>query len=1010
MAYDIAPVEANVLDRPPPDRWFVPYLPVTGNNDITIYIDGQDYCSDLHAALTAATEEICLTGLHFSGHFRLLRGAGGPEDDADDALQKVLAERSRAGVKIYLIVNQFWPNEGRLVTDYHRARRDLDKLVWKMPNPIRGTIMAAGGLADYLPKTHAFFEYLKSHGTAGNIKCYCDIHQGYFMHSNHQKTVIVDRKVAFLGGIDLTDIDGDRWDARGHPANDARRNFDKPERNWHDIHMRLKKSDAAKVSAVDYVYANFLARYNHGYFYQPRLDGGELVSDKRTATDLTVDGRGPRDYVEKKDWIYPHQRLHLDPPPAEPVLQIVRSMPVGNKDNYKKRQRPLWNRCKDERFEHSARDAYLLGIRSARKFIYLENQWIADKKIWAALIEAAKARAGQDDFRILIVLPKKFLAAAGYGSEQAMDLYPYVKQIARIFRAAGKPEHFGLFSLLQPDAHRWTDAEGAEQRRRHWQIPEAAWDYSYVHSKVMVIDDCWLLVGSANAGGISLTGVLYVNEPDTELSAIILDERDESQVKEFRKRVWAEMLEVEPADVDDYQAGADLFHTRGKEQDYDSDAARKVHYNVLYYPYSAKAIDPTNVGPWRHLKWEQITKQLDWRINHRDEFHQTYHNLSGPLTAAHMLLGRDPGRYKKMVKDLYQHARSKECKLDVRKEDLLEAAIEPEHPILELDWMVGGAMIDSTNWILDYEGTVSETVASVTYDKDMITYMEDLIPCKGGVRPFYCVTDGDPESAVDRANAVLRDARLASVRLRDGEKNTVFVAVKIKPSLLLEMDADAVKAHKGDDGFDLGDPRWWISRIDDNPFLKLERDRGYPLYPGVLTPYDVKHVLPAEMFVRMTEPVEFTVEANRVTHVTMTFWTWGKVSKVRFPVWVFARNVLSFFVGYYTREAYKRAEGTVDADTADSGKVLRKGKVKEYVHEDIDVSDVRVESKIGAVQVELSRRVWWSWEHVETRTVQHGEFWKTTVGEASSVFDQDLRVRLKAVDDCVYDIAVKSYD
>ena len=38
------------------------------------------------------------------------------------------------------------------------------------------------------------------------------------MHCHHEKLVIVDDEVAFVGGIDLTDLAGDRSTARGHPA------------------------------------------------------------------------------------------------------------------------------------------------------------------------------------------------------------------------------------------------------------------------------------------------------------------------------------------------------------------------------------------------------------------------------------------------------------------------------------------------------------------------------------------------------------------------------------------------------------------------------------------------------------------------------------------------------------------------------------------------------------------------------------------------------------------------
>jgi hypothetical protein len=38
------------------------------------------------------------------------------------------------------------------------------------------------------------------------------------MHCHHEKLVIVDGKIAFVGGIDLTSLGGDRFDSGGHPA------------------------------------------------------------------------------------------------------------------------------------------------------------------------------------------------------------------------------------------------------------------------------------------------------------------------------------------------------------------------------------------------------------------------------------------------------------------------------------------------------------------------------------------------------------------------------------------------------------------------------------------------------------------------------------------------------------------------------------------------------------------------------------------------------------------------
>ena len=38
------------------------------------------------------------------------------------------------------------------------------------------------------------------------------------LHCHHEKTIVIDDRVAFVGGIDLTSESGDRYDTNHHPA------------------------------------------------------------------------------------------------------------------------------------------------------------------------------------------------------------------------------------------------------------------------------------------------------------------------------------------------------------------------------------------------------------------------------------------------------------------------------------------------------------------------------------------------------------------------------------------------------------------------------------------------------------------------------------------------------------------------------------------------------------------------------------------------------------------------
>ena len=51
------------------------------------------------------------------------------------------------------------------------------------------------------------------------------------LHCHHEKLVVIDDEVAFVGGIDLTDLNGDRWTRPRHPA--------RGRMGWHDVASRL---------------------------------------------------------------------------------------------------------------------------------------------------------------------------------------------------------------------------------------------------------------------------------------------------------------------------------------------------------------------------------------------------------------------------------------------------------------------------------------------------------------------------------------------------------------------------------------------------------------------------------------------------------------------------------------------------------------------------------------------------------------------------------------------------
>ena len=120
-------------------------------------------------------------------------------------------------------------------------------------------------------------------------------------------------------------------------------------------------------------------------------------------------------------------------------------------------------------------ESYLRAIGSAKRFIYLENQYFTDAIIADALIKVLKDKPSLELIFLLNIKPDVIL----YPGRQAR----LVKQI----RAAA-PDRVGIFTRWSYD----------HNHPRPWVAP------IYLHAKTAVVDDTWATIGSANLDGLSL--------------------------------------------------------------------------------------------------------------------------------------------------------------------------------------------------------------------------------------------------------------------------------------------------------------------------------------------------------------------------------------------------------------------------------------------------------------------------------------------------------------------------
>ncbi len=166
--------------------------------------------------------------------------------------------------------------------------------------------------------------------------------------------------------------------------------------------------------------------------------------------------------------------------------------------------------------ERSVARAYLKALRRARRLVYLEDQYFWSETAARALADALKAHP---TLRVVVVVPR----------------YP-----DRDGRVAGPAARIG-----RQRATRILEAAGGD-RVLVCDVENIDSTPIYVHAKVCVVDDVWMMVGSDNMNRRSWTH-------DSELSCAVLDDtRDEREppdpaglgdgarllAREARLRLW----------------------------------------------------------------------------------------------------------------------------------------------------------------------------------------------------------------------------------------------------------------------------------------------------------------------------------------------------------------------------------------------------------------------------------------------------------------------------------------
>ncbi|XVF48374.1 hypothetical protein PTKIN_Ptkin03bG0185000 [Pterospermum kingtungense] len=474
---------------------------------------------DILEAINNARHFIYITGWSVYTEITLIRDPGKKKPGSNETLGELLLRKAEEGVRVLLLV---WDD---------RTSIELLK--------------EEGLMSTHDEETSHYFRFTKVHcvlcpRNPDDKKSFVQNFKIATMFTHHQKTVIVDCEnpkgvsenrtvVSFIGGIDLCD---GRYDTQRHPLfetlNDVHHddfhqpNFQGslirkggPREPWHDIHCKLEGPIAWDV----------LYNFEQRWLRQARW---------------------------KRHFLLPINKLEemtIRPPKAVPTddmetwsVQLFRSIDDGAVVGFPEEPEAAHNvglvSGKNNIIERSIQDAYINAIRRAKNFIYIENQYflgssfgwkskdVKDEDIAAlnlipkelTLKIASKIEAGER-FSVYIVIPMWPEGVPESGPIQAIldwqrrTIQMMYSDVAEAIQKKGLNAHprdyLAFFCLGNREAKKNGEYSPTEK-------PDPNSDYAraqqnrrfmiYVHSKMMIVDDEYIIIGSANVNERSMAG------------------------------------------------------------------------------------------------------------------------------------------------------------------------------------------------------------------------------------------------------------------------------------------------------------------------------------------------------------------------------------------------------------------------------------------------------------------------------------------------------------------------
>ena len=426
-----------------------------------------------------------------------------------------------------------------LLIEKAKEKVDIKIILWE-PRLIVRTLPISKrrrGIEGREEKAEIIKKLAKDHGVDNYISVQLDSKAPTLTSGYHEKIIIIDNQIGFCGGQDLSK---GKWDTSNHSFDNVMR--DNGSEPWHDVNVMVKGP------ILRYFIFHFNQRWVHSI-----LKSNEWVKELVTPNSIGA-------YLSP-----PH--IHLSRPSFTATNE--------NEERIEMVALRTWKQF-DENGDvgiFGIREWYDIMFRNAKHNIYLEDQFpFQDNTITQSLIKRLKEQRG---LKLITVGPMDPNLPGFIFGKIAHESTNEINYNLSALRKAGEGERVGNYSLVSQDP-------GINSNRK--QI--------YVHSKIMIVDDKWITIGSANT---DRDGFEASTEFDLGITSPTLAQQ--LRVKLWTEHIGEEYLRASPSlDLNNFDEGFQAWERIANDNGKRVERNEVISGHIYYYNFQEMGFPPPYTG------------------------------------------------------------------------------------------------------------------------------------------------------------------------------------------------------------------------------------------------------------------------------------------------------------------------------------------------------------------------------------------------------------------------------